>query len=79
MEAMGGSGEQKSKIVEELTRRTPADVTSKIDISEPRPVITPFTLRFRITATGASFDACSADSPQAAAQILAASKAAGLR
>ncbi|MAB87490.1 MAG: hypothetical protein CML51_09440 [Rhodobacteraceae bacterium] len=79
IEAIGESEEQKSKLLEELTRRTPADVTSKIDISAPRPVITPFTLRFRITATGASFDACSADSPQAAAQILAAAKAAGLR
>ena len=79
IEAIGESEEQKSKLLDELTRRTPADVTSKIDISAPRPVITPFTLRFRITATGASFDACSADSPQAAAQILAAAKAAGLR
>ena len=64
--------------MDELTRRTPADITSKIDISAPRPVITPFTLRFRITADGASFDACSADSPEAAVQILAAAKAAGL-
>ena len=79
IEAIGESEEQKSKLLDELTRRTPADVTSKIDISAPRPVITPFTLRFRITTTGASFDACSADSPQAAAQILAAAKAAGLR
>ena len=79
IEAIGESEEQKSKLLDELTRRTPAGVTSKIDISAPRPVITPFTLRFRITTTGASFDACSADSPQAAAQILAAAKAAGLR
>ena len=78
IEAIGESEAQKSKLLEELTRRTPADITSKIDISAPRPVITPFTLRFRITADGASFDACSADSPEAAVQILAAAKAAGL-
>ena len=78
IEAIGESEEQKSKLLEELTRRTPANITSKIEISAPRPVITPFTLRFRIAADGASFDACSADSPQAAAQILAAAKAAGL-
>ena len=78
IEAIGESDAQKSKLLEELTRRTPADITSKIDISAPRPVITPFTLRFRITADGASFDACSADSPEAAVQILAAAKAAGL-
>ena len=76
--AIGESEAQKSKLLEELTRRTPADITSKIGISAPRPVITPFTLRFRITADGASFDACSADSPEAAAQILAAAKKAGL-
>ena len=78
IEAIGESDAQKSKLLEELTRRTPADITSKIGISAPRPVITPFTLRFRITADGASFDACSADSPKAAVQILAAAKAAGL-
>ena len=78
IEAIGESDAQKSKLLEELTRRTPADITSKIGISAPRPVITPFTLRFRITADGASFDACSADSPEAAAQILAAAKKAGL-
>ena len=78
IEAIGESEAQKSKLLEELTRRTPADITSKIGISAPRPVITPFTLRFRITADGASFDACSADSSEAAVQILAAAKAAGL-
>jgi OOP family OmpA-OmpF porin len=78
IEAIGESDAQKSRLLEELTRRTPADITSKIGISAPRPVITPFTLRFRITADGASFDACSADSPEAAVQILAAAKAAGL-
>ncbi|MDA8766634.1 OmpA family protein [Planktomarina temperata] len=78
IEAIGESDAQKSKLLGELTRRTPADITSKIGISAPRPVITPFTLRFRITADGASFDACSADSPKAAVQILAAAKAAGL-
>ena len=78
IEAIGESEAQKSKLLEELNRRTPADITSKIGISAPRPVITPFTLRFRITADGASFDACSADSPEAAVQILAAAKAAGL-
>ena len=78
IEAIGESDAQKSRLLQELTRRTPADITSKIGISAPRPVITPFTLRFRITADGASFDACSADSPEAAVQILAAAKAAGL-
>jgi OOP family OmpA-OmpF porin len=41
-------------------------------------VITPFTLRFLIDETGARFDACSADTEEAKAVILAAAKAAGL-
>ena len=79
IEAIGDSAKQKFKLLDELRRRTPADITSKIIISAPRPVITPFTLRFRITATGAFFDACSADSKQTAALILKAAKAAGLQ
>ena len=79
IEAISDSAEQKSKLLDELKRRTPADITSKIAISAPRPVITPFTLRFRISETGALFDACSADSKQAATLILNAAKAAGLQ
>ena len=77
--AIGDSAEQKSKLFEELTRRTPQNIKSSISISSPRPVITPFTLRFRITPDGASFDACSADSSKAAKLILNAAKAAGLK
>ena len=76
--AIGDSAEQKSKLFEELTRRTPKNIKSSISISSPRPVITPFTLRFRITPDGASFDACSADSSKAAKRILNAAKSAGL-
>jgi OOP family OmpA-OmpF porin len=79
IEAIGETAEQKAKFLEELTRRTPTDIKSKIFISAPRPVITPFTLRFRISDDGALFDACSADTPQAAARILSAAKAAGVQ
>ena len=77
--AIGDSSKQKYKLFEELTRRTPEGIKSDISISAPRPVITPFTLRFRITPDGASFDACSADSPKAAKRILNAAKLAGLK
>ena len=79
IEANGDSAEQKSKLLEELARRTPANIKSDISISAPRPVITPFTLRFRITSDGALFDACSADSLKSAKHILTAAKAAGLQ
>jgi OOP family OmpA-OmpF porin len=77
--AIGDSPKQKSKLIEELTRRTPEGIKSDISISAPRPVITPFTLRFRITPDGAWFDACSADSSKAAKRILNAAKVAGLQ
>ena len=77
--AIGDSPKQKSKLFEELTRRTPEGIKSNISISAPRPVITPFTLRFRITPDGAWFDACSADSSKAAKRILNAAKVAGLQ
>jgi len=55
----------------------PAGTILTLDISAPRPVITPFTLRFLIDAEGPRFDACSADTEKARAQILAAARAAG--
>jgi OmpA-OmpF porin, OOP family len=47
-------------------------------ISAPRPVLTPFTLRFIKDDRGTRFDACSADSPESRDRILAAARAAGL-
>ena len=49
-----------------------------LDISAPRPVITPFTMRFVVEDGGARFDACSADTEEARSLIVAAAQAAGL-
>lgn len=76
--AMTESREEKTRIETELARRVPDDVTLAIDISAPRPVITPFTLRFVIENGKARFDACSADTEAAAERILAAAKKAGV-
>ena len=48
-----------------------------LDISAPRPVLTPFTLRFVKDEAGARFDACAADSEAARDRILKAALAAG--
>lgn len=69
---------QKTRWETQLARRVPASVQLAMDISAPRPVITPFTLRFLINESGARFDACSADTPDARIMILAAARAAGL-
>jgi OOP family OmpA-OmpF porin len=77
--AIGNSAAEKRRLEAELARLAPQGVALDIHISAPRPVITPFTLRFIIDATGARFDACSADNERGRARILAAGRAAGAR
>jgi OmpA-OmpF porin, OOP family len=60
-----------------LMRARPRGLVTSIDISAPRPAITPFTLRFVRDENGARFDACSADSVEARAAILQAARQAG--
>ncbi len=76
--AISDSDAQKRLLENDLRAIAPAGVDLVLDISAPRPVITPFTLRFLIDAEGARFDSCSADSNRAQSQILAAASAAGL-
>ncbi|PCD76066.1 OmpA family protein [Pseudothioclava arenosa] len=75
--AITDSREEKARIETTLARRRPSDLVLSFDISAPRPVITPFTLRFLIDTEGARFDACSADTEEARNQILAAAREAG--
>jgi OOP family OmpA-OmpF porin len=77
--AMADSAESKRKLENDLNRRSPDEVTLTLDITAPRPVITPFTLRFVRDENGARFDACSAQTDAARDQILAAAYAAGLK
>ncbi len=76
--AITDSPAEKARVEAELARRAPAGLRLALDISAPRPVITPFTLRFLIDPQGARFDACSADTERARAQIITAAVAAGL-
>lgn len=66
-----------ARLTETLNRRAPREVAVTVNVTAPRPVISPFTLRFVEDETGASFDACSADTAQARDTILAAARAAG--
>ncbi|HEX9857423.1 MAG TPA: OmpA family protein [Paracoccaceae bacterium] len=75
--AISGSEAEKRRLESELARRKPEGLAVALDISAPRPVLTPFTLRFVKDAEGARFDACSADTERARARILAAAVAAG--
>jgi OOP family OmpA-OmpF porin len=76
--AISNSLEEKSRIERELRSIAPANVRLVLAISSPRPVITPFTMRFVVDAEGPRFDSCSADTERARSQILAAASAAGV-
>ena len=76
--AISDSAEAKQALEAGLYRAAPPGLRLALKIAAPRPVITPFTLRFLIDENGARFDACSADSNTARAQIMAAARQAGL-
>jgi OOP family OmpA-OmpF porin len=75
--AITSSADEKARLESELARQTPPGLRLTLDLSAPRPVIAPFTLRFLVDAGGARFDACSAETEQARTRILAAAVAAG--
>ncbi len=76
--AISDSAAQKRDLERRLRDLAPEGVRLVLDISAPRPVITPFTLRFVVDAEGARFDSCSADTDRAQRQILAAAARAGV-
>lgn len=75
--AITASAAEKSRLESDLARDAPPGLRLTLDLSAPRPVITPFTLRFLVENGRARFDACSADTDQARTRILAAAVAAG--
>lgn len=75
--AIAASDAEKRSFEAALAQGQPEGVAVTYDISAPRPVITPFTLRFLIDDQGPRFDACSADSEKARLRIVAAAIATG--
>lgn len=76
--AIAESESEQRRLTTELNRARPEGVNVRIDISAPRPVLTPFTLRFLSDDQGPRFDACSADTERARIRILAAGTSAGV-
>lgn len=76
--AIADSPDQKAGFERALNRVRPRGLNIVTEISAPRPVITPFTLRFVIEEGAARFDACAADSERARARILSAARQAGI-
>jgi len=76
--AIADSQQEKERLEQELTRAAPPSLRIGLAISAPRPVITPFTLRYLISEEGGQFDACSAQDEKARDTIVAAAQDAGL-
>ncbi|MEM6897799.1 MAG: OmpA family protein, partial [Pseudomonadota bacterium] len=77
--AAAENDQQRANLEAELSRQAPDAVVAAVSITAPRPVITPFTLRFLVTADGARFDACAADTEEAIDLILEAAVDAGFQ
>ncbi|MGV8988639.1 MAG: OmpA family protein [Cypionkella sp.] len=77
--AIATSDVEKRQFEAALRLAAPRGMKVSTSISAPRPVLTPFTLRFVMDAKGARFNACSADTEQARTTILTAARAAGAK
>ncbi|MDN5785687.1 OmpA family protein [Pseudorhodobacter sp.] len=76
--AISKSADEKRKWESDLARLAPTGLSLRMNITAPRPVLTPFTLRFVKDADGARFDACSADTEKSRSRIIRAGVAAGV-
>lgn len=78
VEAVSGSPDERDDFLRVLQRAVPDGVDVALDISAPRPVITPFSLRFVRTEVRARLEDCSADTEADRERIIAAAQSAGL-
>ena len=75
--AIADSAKQKAALEAAIARRAPSGITLEMSISAPRPVLTPFTLRFTKDGDAVAFDACSADTDAALDKIVRAAASVG--
>jgi OOP family OmpA-OmpF porin len=78
VEAISDSPEQKAQLETRLRRASPDNLLITLNISAPRPVVSPFVTRFIIDENGRRFDSCVADTVVAELRIVAAAQAAGV-
>lgn len=79
IEAIADSAEQRTSWERDLARAAPGGLRVAMNISAPRPVITPFTTRFVVDEQGARFDACAAGTEAGRVKIVAAGIASGVK
>lgn len=78
VEAISDSPEQKARLETSLRQSNPDNLFITLNITAPRPVVSPFVTRFIIDDDGARFDSCVADTPAAERRIVTAAEAAGV-
>lgn len=77
--AVAKDADDKRALERRLNREAPNNLRLTLNISAPRPVVAPFTLRFVIDDEGPHFDACTADSASARNAIRRAAIDAGTK
>lgn len=75
--AIAESDAERRRLESRLARAAPEGLDLVLEIASPRPVITPFTLRFVREVGNARFEACAVDSFVALSRVQAAAKGAG--
>ncbi|MEL7183521.1 MAG: OmpA family protein [Pseudomonadota bacterium] len=76
--AVADSDLERRRLESELSRTRPQSVSLSTDISAPRPVVAPFTLRFTLPSSGpARFETCAVNSEDARDKVLTAAVSAG--
>lgn len=78
IKAIAETDAARREIETELRADAPEGLRLALDLSAPRPVISPFVLRFQLDDESARMPICSADSEQARARILSTARAVGL-
>lgn len=77
IEAIADSPEEKARLETSLRQSRPTGVQLALDVSAPRPVVSPFVTRFILDDDGARFESCVAGTPEDADRIVEAAAAAG--
>lgn len=76
--ASSDSPEQKARLETQLAQQVPDLIDVALNITAPRPVVSPYITRFTIDAKGTHLDVCTADTQASVNRITEAAKDAGL-
>ncbi|MDB6452237.1 OmpA family protein [Falsirhodobacter sp. 20TX0035] len=76
--AIADNMEQQQRLKMQLAQATPPGLKTQVDITAPRPVITPYALQLVKDEGGVRFDACSAPDDDQARTVLEAARAIGV-